>query len=426
MLDTFVSGGVAKVGSYRLTVRIEATWDGTLEEIVPIGGVDLFDPVELPLGYTDSRDTSQSTSSEFDDYPPFTQNESGPEYIYGFTVDEPVRMTAEILRPEPSGVDVDIHLLSSLAPLEVIGRGDGGVYAHLDPGTYYLVLDTYSGAALAGWYTLGVVIRQDRPGGIQTFNDYVLDAVFYLYENYQLLGYDSGVLTHDIEYGPYGTIERTKEAKTMCVAAVMEVILTAMELYVADTGDTTVWDVLPKRSWERLGANDIKAHIWVNYSLDAGGTADALRHFGMGENVPFEELTPGSFINLNRTNGTGHAVVFLAFIDDEGTEYESHNDDVIGFLYLSSQGRSTVGQGGLDFRYAIFDQFGEPEMPYKRDLHIIYRESQHYLNTGVMFHPSQWVSTIYTRRANGLQFMVWDEDVSAFDPVYFNGITADD
>ena len=426
VLDTFVSRGVDQVGSYQLTVRIEGSFDGTLEEAIPVGGGSIDEPVALPFGFTDSRDTSLSESSQIDSYPPFTANESGPEYVYGFTVDEPVRVTAEILRPEPSGVDIDVHLLSSLAPLETIGRGDAAVYAHLDPGTYYIVLDTYGGADRAGWYTLGVVIRPDRDDGIQTFNDYILDAVFTLYENYRLLGYDSGVLTHNIEYGPHGTIERSKEAKTMCVAAVMEVILTAMELYAAETGDATIWDVLPKRSWERLGANDIKAHIWVNHSLDAGGTADALRHFGMGENVPFEELTPGSFINLNRTSGTGHAVVFLAFIDDEGTEYESYNDDVVGFLYFSSQGRNAEGQGGLDFRYAIFDQFGEPEMPYKRDLHIIYREDQRYLNTGLMFHPSQWVSTIYTQRANGLQFLVWDDDVSAFDPVYFDGVTADD
>ncbi len=34
----------------------------------------------------------------------------------------------------------------------------------------------------------------------------------------------------------------------MCVAAVMEVILVAMQLYEQDTGDSTVWDYLPMRS----------------------------------------------------------------------------------------------------------------------------------------------------------------------------------
>ena len=427
VLDTYVSSGGEKPGSYRLHVEIEPFYAGSPDAIIPLGET-LDAPLSLPFGGTDWRDTSMASSDEIDTYPPYTANESGPEYIYGFTVDEAVRMTAEILAPEPDGVDIDVHLLSSLNPLEVIGRGNTTVIAQLDPGTYYLVLDTFvsGGIELTGPYTLSVAVRSAQIDPSDYFNGYVLDAVDTLYENYRLLGYDSAVLTHDIEYGPHGTISRSDGAKTMCVAAVMEVILTAIELYAAETGDGSVWDYLPKRSFERLGENDLKAHIWVNYDLDSGGTADALRHFGMGENIPFEELTPGSFINLNRTTGTGHAVVFLAFIDIEGNEYDTHNDDVIGFLYFSSQGSRPVGDGGLDYRYAIFDEFGSPEMPYNRDTRIIYSTNQRYLNTGMMFHPSHWVPTIFVERANRSDQKRADVDVSFFDEVYFDGVTVDD
>ncbi|MBN1945692.1 MAG: thrombospondin type 3 repeat-containing protein [Bradymonadales bacterium] len=424
VMDTYVSSGVAKPGSYSLSVFIEPDFSGTVDDPIPLG-IDIATPLALPFGYTDTRDTGVAESDRFDSYPPYTANESGPEYIYGFTVAEPVRMVAELVMPEPDGVDIDVHLLAELDCASVIGRGNGSVYAQLEPGTYYLVLDTYvsGGEALVGWYTLNVTVRSAAMNPDDYFNEYVLQAVDYLYENYGLMGYDSQVLTHDIEYGSYGWILRSGDGHTMCVAAVMEVILTAMQLYAAETGDQTVWDFLVKRSWERLGASDIRGHIWVNYSLDSSGTADALRHFGMGENIPFELLTPGSFVNINRTTGSGHAVVFLAFIDAQGNRYSTYNDDVIGFYYFSSQGGYDPGSGGLDFRYAIFEQYGEPTMPYKRDLNVIYSTSQRTLNTGMMFVPSLWVETSYTRRASS---KAGEADISFFDADTFDGLTADD
>jgi len=245
------------------------------------------------------------------------------------------------------------------------------------------------------------------------FNAYIVMAVDYLYENYGLLGYDiDSELTHDIGYGDQGTIfQRGEEGKTMCVAAVMEVILTACELYAQETGDHAPYDFLPKQSWENLGDNDIKAHIWVDHALNAYGTADALINFGMGEAIPFEALIPGSFININRTTGTGHAVVFISFVDMNGIEYERYpeNTPIIGFKYFSSQGGSAPGEGGFDYRYAIFsvfhesafcnlhsgvcDEKGIPVMPYKRDIHVIYSTNPHYFNTGMMLHPDGWHHT---------------------------------
>jgi hypothetical protein len=204
--------------------------------------------------------------------------------------------------------------------------------------------------------------------------------------------------------------------------------LRAMQLYADSTGDLTVWDFLPKESWERLRAQDIRAHIWVNHELDSWGTADALRHYGMGENIPFEELLPGGVINLNRTTGTGHAVVFLAFIDEDGNEYDTHNANVIGFKYFSSQGGYATGTGGFDFRYAIFEtetyaRDGYPEMPYKRDVNVIRSDNQQYLNTGMMFHPDNWMPTA---KRSALKTITDGPNVSFFDALYFDGRTIDD
>lgn len=426
-LDTF--GGDAQAGSYHLHALIEPWQPGTPDEPELLGALDLSEPVELPVVWVDSGNTAEADSDSIDSYPPDSADESGPEVVYGFTVDESVYFAAELLLPEPEGTDVDLHLLSSLSPLTLIDRGNHRILAELEPGTYYVVADTFGGDVNAGAYVLNITLRSLELDPETLFADYMVAATEWLYEQYGLLGYDIGsVLTHDIEYGPYGVIPQTGvDQKTMCVAAVMEIILTAMQLYEDDTGDVTVWDFLPWSSYRYLNSTDIRAHIWVNYGdIDSGGSADALRHFGMGMNVPFERLVPGSVININRTTGTGHAVVFLAFIDINGTEYTTYPDDVeiVGFTYFSSQGRSDPGSGGLDYRWAVFSDHGCPDMPGSRDCNVIWSADQHWLNTGVIYHPTHWRPSYYTmlrtlkNRRGG--------SVSVFDAEYFDGMTTDD
>ena len=409
--DTYVSG-TPLMGPYILNMSFNAYFAGTAQDPIPVGeGVGAISPI--PSVFTDYRDTSDAQSDAFDTYPPNTANESGPEFVYTFTIDQPARVFAEVAAPEPEGVDIDVHLLSSLEPLTLIERDDKGVYAELQPGTYYVVLDSY--ADRVGEYTFDLTLRPLALNDDELFNDYILMAVQDLYDNYGLLGYDNVALTHDLQYGDQGLLEAMAPPRTMCVAATMEVIIRAMQLYAENTGDDSVFDHLPRISWANLASSSIRAHIWVNYEINSRGTGDALRHFGMGMTVPFEQLKPGSFVNLNRTTGSGHAVVFLAFIDIEGNEYSTHNDDIIGFKYFSSQGGYT--DGGFDYRYAVFSEYGTPTMPYKRDSNVIYSEDQLYLNTGVLYHPSQWLESSWQRgqRSRG------EEIYSVFDADYFIG-----
>jgi len=427
VVDTFVSAGNPQSGPYALHVDIEPYHEGSLTDVITLA-TNEDTALELPFVYTDTRDTSWSDSSAIDTYPPNTLDQSGPEYIYQFRIDERARVTAEIVAPEPAGVDIDVHLLSSLSPVDLIERGNGRVFAVLEPGEYWIVLDTYvaGGVAQMGLYELMVQIRPDEVDPDNYFNETILQAIDEVYAYYGLLGYDiNSVFTHDIAYGDYGLIERTNGTRTMCVAGMLEVLLTAMEIYEADTGDSTIWDFLPERSWERLGERDFKAHVWVNHELEAWGTADALRHFGMGETIPFKNLLPGSFVNFSRTSGTGHAVIFIAYIDEDGQEFEVWNEDVVGFLYFSAQGGYSVGNGGFDYRYGVFSEFGALVMPYNRDINIIYREDdQNYFNTGMIFHPDLWWATPYNTQASSRSS--FDPDVSLFDAEYFDGITVDD
>lgn len=372
--------------------------------------------------FTDRRSTGDSTSSVIDAYPPSTANESGPEYFYRFHVSEPMRVTAEVRAPEPTGVDVDVHLLSSLSPATLVMRHDKMVHATLQPGDYFLSLDSYKG--LKGSYVLDVTFRPVAVLESDTFNHYMLAAVDEIAANWGLLGYASAALTHDLTYGTKGTVSASAPPRTMCVAAVMEVILTAMQIYARETGDQAVWDFLPLKSWQSLSTSNIRAHIWVNPDIEAGGTADATRHFGMGMTVPFEELTPGSVINLNRTTGTGHAVVFLAFLDLAGKEYTTWSSNVVGFKYFSSQGGYDAGAGGFDYRWAVFSQYGTPTMPGKRDANIIDSDDQKYLNTGIVYAPSRWLLTSWSDPSAPRSLE--PEGESVFDPVKFDGRTLDD
>lgn len=231
------------------------------------------------------------------------------------------------------------------------------------------------------------------------FNEYILKSVDFLYNNYKQLGYDiNSAYTHDIPFGQYGLIKGSKSHKTMCVAAIQEIIHEAMNLYAKASNDYSIFDFLPKRSWEGYTVNDVHAHIWVNPDFNSYGTPDALRNFGMGEICRFEDLRPGGFIGFNRADGMGHAVVFLGFIDVDGNVQPEYNDKVAGFKMFSSQGKSPETPSGLDFRYVLFHPRVQPGYDFttKRMWYpsAILSPNQKYLNCGHMWHPSRWNKSI--------------------------------
>ncbi|HOW89179.1 MAG TPA: hypothetical protein PL037_02775 [Elusimicrobiales bacterium] len=257
-----------------------------------------------------------------------------------------------------------------------------------------------------------------RPTEDRSFNSYVLKAVDWLYANYGRRGYDiKSILTHDIEYHDQGFIPARNPPLTMCVAAQMEVILTAYRLYAQETGDYSVYDYLPKRSFEGLSVSDLKGHIWVNHApeFDSWGTADALIHFGMGERTAFRDLKPGGFVNINRDNATGHAVTFIGFIDRHGDIQSEYNPNVAGFKYFSSQYGDDYS--GLGYGNAVFRQHGCPDIPDK-DCGVLDSADQHYLNTGTMLSPRFW------RHPDGAAVASYPPD-TVLDEHYFNGVTPD-
>jgi MYXO-CTERM domain-containing protein len=128
-----------------------------------ITGTTAGDPAGTPvnpivigsLPYSDSRDTSQSPSSLLDGCgaAPGT-SESGPEYVYQVTFTQPGQLTVSV--SDDVGVDIDVHLYTSMNTSDCVARHDSTFTHAVDCGTYYIVADTYAEASNAGPYQLTV------------------------------------------------------------------------------------------------------------------------------------------------------------------------------------------------------------------------------------------------------------------------------
>lgn len=241
-----------------------------------------------------------------------------------------------------------------------------------------------------------MVLVVSTPARAQTpdFNAYVLKAVALLRDKYAGGGYDlSKAYTHDIAYGA-ASIRKSSSAgppaPTMCVAAAAEVIMTAIALYAQDTGDKTVFDKVPATLWQKGNALSLKANIFMFKGSGSRGTAHTLDRFGMGKETAFDKLKPGDFINLNRTSGSGHAVVFMGYLDSAGAAVAGYGPSVKGFRYFSAQGKGKP-DAGFAFRNAYFSGTCPANAPgVVRDCNVIFSRNPVLLNVGRMGAPSTW------------------------------------
>lgn len=231
--------------------------------------------------------------------------------------------------------------------------------------------------------------RKTRSNG---FNEYVLRSVEMIARDRAGLGYNiNSYFTRDLNYGrKQKAIRANHPPLTMCVAAVSEVIIEALNIYAEETGDYTPFQKLPASSWNGGSVTDIRPYMFMYDSVKSSGTADALTKFGIGRRVPFEELLPGDFINLNRASGSGHATVFLGFININYGDETTYSNHVVGFKYFSSQGKPNPGFG---YRWAFFEGSNPAAVPGKPwDRHIEFSHNQSILNCGHMYAPLEWTT----------------------------------
>ena len=111
--------------------------------------------------FTHSGNTSVSTLDVWDAYScaPGT-NESGPEVVYQVELDSLSQLVVTV--DDAYGVDVDVHILTSLDNNDCVARGHITTSEWLNAGTYWVVVDTWvnsSGVAFPGAYDVTLSVN---------------------------------------------------------------------------------------------------------------------------------------------------------------------------------------------------------------------------------------------------------------------------
>lgn len=223
------------------------------------------------------------------------------------------------------------------------------------------------------------------------FNDAILDAISDIATNWAARGYDiNSYFTHDLPYGPDCCVKANHAPKTMCVAAVTEIIITTLNKLYAQTSERRPFESLPLRSWKGGTRRDIRAHIFMYDGVGCNGTGHALERFGIGRQVSFSKLEAGDFINFNRAS-SGHSCVFLAYLDASGNDVPTFGPSVVGYRYFSAQGKG-LPDAGFGYRWAFFDGHCPQSLPQgrRRDCGITRSDNPKLLCCGYLFHPTKW------------------------------------
>ncbi|WP_426231731.1 hypothetical protein [Pararhizobium sp. DWP3-4] len=261
------------------------------------------------------------------------------------------------------------------------------------------------------------------------FSKYVLEAVERTYRDHGGLGYGDSALTHDLQFGDNGTIKASSAAPlTMCVAAQLEVLIQALNGYAQVTRDNAPFHFLPKGYWEKLRPRYLRGMIWQVENSNSSGFGYAVDQMGMGKRVAFKDLFPGAFVNFNRAR-SGHAGVFLNYLDKNGNELSAFSAQVAGFKYFSSQGMNKPKPiSGMGYRYAFFSDVTCPAtLPdgHLRDCGVL--RSDRYLTGGYVLMPQDWngdkANAAVLSNNNATDPILTTEGV--FNANYFNGETTD-
>lgn len=178
------------------------------------------------------------------------------------------------------------------------------------------------------------------------FAPYLLAAAQHAASTDAGLGYSTqgGGHTRPLTYDG-AVISDEKTRTSHCVGATFQFFVTALNAWFQDNRDDRVWS-LPVA--EMLKEPGTFKHCWyVDESFHCrDGVAEALARYGLGSRITdFSQLRPGDFVQYWRSNGTGHSVLFLGFLDGKGTVHATWpGSSAVGFRYVSSQG-STRGMG---------------------------------------------------------------------------------
>lgn len=263
----------------------------------------------------------------------------------------------------------------------------------------------------------------EPPSDPKYFNEYVLKAIDKIYPERKRGGYDKDfAYTRDLKYGKEvvrayperGALPENKRHNTMCVAAMAEIIIQAIDLYRKSHPDASdPRQQLPASAWNDSNALSFRPYLFLQtdakdlHAHPAGtvpqgkdkngkpvsalsrGSGHAFEIFRIGEELPFSALIPGDFMNFNRIR-SGHAAIFISYIDKQNRYTTKYSKDVLGFQYFSAQGAGKP-DAGLEYRDAYFGAApGKTAGGRVADPNVRRSGDRLYLNGGRLWSPERW------------------------------------
>ncbi len=157
-----------------------------------------------------------------------------------------------------------------------------------------------------------------------------------------------------------------------CSGHTLEIFLYAFRLWLAEQG-------LPDGTLFRVGDNTLALtsvdvgefyQHWQGFGVaSTASAAQAFETAGIGEELPesrWDEALPGDYVNLSRSTGSGHAVIFVDWVEQNGEK--------IGLRYYGCNGsgdscpdpndaENTGGNSGPSFITEYFDGDGGTVLP---------------------------------------------------------------
>jgi hypothetical protein len=157
-----------------------------------------------------------------------------------------------------------------------------------------------------------------------------------------------------------------------CSGHTLEIFLSAYQLWQQDHdvaeevpfshGDGTL-------TVDSVDVGDFYQH-WQGFGVATyASSADAFESAGIGENLyeeDWDDVLPGDYVNLSRSNSTGHAVIFVDWIEEGGEK--------VGLRYYGCNGsgdscpdpedeENTTGNSGPSYRTELFEGHGGNVLP---------------------------------------------------------------
>lgn len=236
----------------------------------------------------------------------------------------------------------------------------------------------------------------------------IVAVVLKIAEERKLGGYDAKRrYTQDLKYGDHCCLKSTrplaneKPNPTMCVAAVTEVMVEALNHYGQRTHDWSFQQKFPVSRLDGDNKTKLLPYIFKYAGADSAGAPYGFERLGLGKQLPFQTLRKGDFITFNRTSGTGHAVIFMGFLESGSTNpKDGFSKTVVGFRYFSAQGEHRA-DGGMGYRNAYFRDKCPTPRGLDDDCNIIgltvradgtVSQAQGTFNTGELLPPTKWTA----------------------------------